>query len=222
MLRPFRVGGHQPVLDAVVDHLHEVARACRAAVQIAVLGRRGLAGGAVRAGRGLDARRDRAEDRVEPLDRLPLAADHQAEASLEPEHAAARADVHVMDALLLEPLRALDVVAVVGVATVDDDVVGFHQRGQVFDHLPGDRRRHHHPRGPRLREFRDELLERSRTDRPFALQLGYRSRSPVVDDALVPVAHQAPHEVRAHAPEADHADLHRVSISIDAGGRRQR
>ena len=34
------VGGHDPVLDAVVDHLHEVAGAGRAAVQVAVLGGR--------------------------------------------------------------------------------------------------------------------------------------------------------------------------------------
>ena len=33
------VGGHDPVLDPVVDHLHEVAGAVRAAVQVAVLGR---------------------------------------------------------------------------------------------------------------------------------------------------------------------------------------
>ena len=32
------VGGHEAVLDAVVDHLDEVARARRAAVQVAVLG----------------------------------------------------------------------------------------------------------------------------------------------------------------------------------------
>ena len=34
------VGGHHPVLDPVVDHLHEVAGAVGAAVQVAVLGRR--------------------------------------------------------------------------------------------------------------------------------------------------------------------------------------
>ena len=31
--QPLGVGGHDPVLDAVVDHLHEVARAVRAAVE---------------------------------------------------------------------------------------------------------------------------------------------------------------------------------------------
>ena len=35
-----RVGRHEAVLDAVVDHLHEVAGARRTAVQVALLGRR--------------------------------------------------------------------------------------------------------------------------------------------------------------------------------------
>ena len=40
-VQAFGEGGHHPVLDAVVDHLHEVAGAVRAAVQVAVLGLRG-------------------------------------------------------------------------------------------------------------------------------------------------------------------------------------
>ena len=94
------VRGHDPVLDAVVDHLHEVAGAVRAAVQVARSrrspGRRcgpGVRGAASTPGR------DRGEDRVEVRDDVVLAADHQAEAALEAEHAAARADVDVVDAL---------------------------------------------------------------------------------------------------------------------------
>jgi hypothetical protein len=40
------IGGHQPVLDPVMDHLDEVAGAARSAVQIAAFGGRGLAGAA--------------------------------------------------------------------------------------------------------------------------------------------------------------------------------
>ena len=43
------VGGHHPVLDPVVDHLHEVAGAVGAAVEVALLGGRGVAGAARRA-----------------------------------------------------------------------------------------------------------------------------------------------------------------------------
>ena len=34
----FGIGGHDSVLDAVVDHLHEVAGAVRTAVQVALFG----------------------------------------------------------------------------------------------------------------------------------------------------------------------------------------
>ena len=42
-VQPLRVGAHHPVLDPVVDHLHEVPGAGRAAVQIALLGGRRVA-----------------------------------------------------------------------------------------------------------------------------------------------------------------------------------
>ena len=59
------VGGHHPVLDAVVDHLHEVAGAGRAAVQVALLAGLQLAV-ACRACAGPPRRRARAlEDRFE-------------------------------------------------------------------------------------------------------------------------------------------------------------
>ena len=71
---------HQAVLDAVVDHLHEVAGARRADVRVAVLGR------------------ERLEDRLEALDGLVVAADHQAEADLEAPDAAGDAGVDEVDA----------------------------------------------------------------------------------------------------------------------------
>ena len=73
---------HQPVLDAVVDHLHEVARARRAAVQPALLLGRRVARAAGRADGGVDSRRERLQHRREPADGLVVAADHQAVAAL--------------------------------------------------------------------------------------------------------------------------------------------
>ena len=77
------VGGHHAVLDAVVDHLHEVAGAVRAAVQEALLGVDELAG----CGRACAAprrRRARAPRRSASrrADHLGLAADHQAVAAV--------------------------------------------------------------------------------------------------------------------------------------------
>ena len=61
-LEALRVGLHHPVLDAVVDHLHVVASARRADVQVAV------------------RRSERPEDGLERLHRIGVATDHQAEA----------------------------------------------------------------------------------------------------------------------------------------------
>ena len=53
----------------------------------------------------------RGEDRVEAADRLRLAADHQAEAALEPVDAAAGADIQVVDTFGHKCVGAVDVVA---------------------------------------------------------------------------------------------------------------
>src|ERR1700742_256009 len=76
-VQALRVGGHDPVLDPVVDHLHEVAGAARAAVEVAVLGRARGAGEPRRPLRQPAPRGGAGEDRVEPLDRPVGPADHQ-------------------------------------------------------------------------------------------------------------------------------------------------
>ena len=202
--------GHHPVLDPVVDHLHEVAGAARPAVEVAVL--RGAVGaGASR--RGLDAalaRRDGAEDRVEAGHRGVVAADHEAVAAVEPPHAAAGAAVDVVHALLLALRGAVDVVVVIGVAAVDDGVVGAHQREQLVDGLLHDPGRDHDPDVAGRVELLHELLERVRPGGALGHERVDGLLGDVVDDARVPVAHEAAYEVRAHAAKADHAELHRV------------
>ena len=141
-------------------------------------------------------------------DDVVLAADHQAVAALEAVHAAAGADVDVVDALVLQLSGSVDVVAVVGVSAVDDDVAFLHQLGDLHDHLAGDAGRHHDPGDPRLVQRLDEVLERGRADRALTGQLRHRVRARVERDGCVPVAHDAPDDVGAHAPEADHAELH--------------
>ena len=79
-----------PYSSPVVDHLHEVPRPRQAAVEVSLFCGRGVRVRAARRARRVHARRDRREDRVEPLHDLVLSADHQAEPALEPEHAAAR------------------------------------------------------------------------------------------------------------------------------------
>ena len=104
--------------------------------------------------------RERREERVEPSHDVGLAADHEAVAALEPPDAAARPAVDVVEAARREPLRALDVVAVVGVAAVDHDVAGREPRHELVERGVDDRRRHHEPDDPRRRETSDEVVER--------------------------------------------------------------
>ena len=103
-LEAFGVGLHQPVLDPVVDHLHEVPRAARADVRVAVLGC------------------ERLQDRLQALDRLVVTTRHQAETDFEPPDPAGHADINEVDALLLRLVIAALRVVEVRVAAVDDRV----------------------------------------------------------------------------------------------------
>src|SRR5690349_20703453 len=114
-LEALRVGLHHPVLDPVMDHLHVVARARTARVQVAVL------------------RGERAEDRLERRDGLAVAPDHQAEPDLESPDAAADAGVDVADATRGQLGVAPDVVMEVRVAAVDDRVAGLEVLDQLRD-----------------------------------------------------------------------------------------
>src|SRR6202042_2886252 len=195
-VQPFTKGRHHPVLDAVVDHLHEVARPVRAAVQPALFGRAGRTGPARRALRGAHARGDRGEHRGHTGHRVVVAADHHAVAAVQAPDPAAGPAVDQADALLGQLGRAGDVVAVVGVAAVDDDVARLHALGQLIDRVPGDLARgHHHPGRPRLVERGDEVVQGRRAGRALAGQLLDRSRAPVVDHARMAAAHEPAHQV---------------------------
>src|SRR5690349_1297181 len=101
-VEPLRIGLHHPVLDPVVDHLREVARAYRPGMHIAALRAR-IASFTPRRRRDITLpRRQRIEDRIEMLDGRLLAADHHAIAFLETPDAAARPDIDVLDAALRE------------------------------------------------------------------------------------------------------------------------
>ncbi len=181
----------------------------RAAVVEALLAVRRIAGASGRARRGVEARADRGEDRAEPVDDLRLAADHQAEAALEAPDAAARADVDVVDAFLLELLRVANVVVVVGVAAVDDRVAGLEHLGQRLDRLVGDLAGgNHHPGRARLLELGGEVRKRLGPDRAVCGERLHRVGADVVADAVVPVADQPPNHAGAHPAEPDHSELH--------------
>src|SRR6478752_9471463 len=139
------IGLHQAVFDAVVDHLHVVAGARTADVEVA-------------AGRG-----ERGEDRDERLDRVGVATDHQAVADLEAPDPTRCAGIDVLDAVCLQVFLPPDVVVDVRVATVDDRVA----RLEVLEQL-GDLRlgriagRDHDPDRPRLCQPGDQFSDGER------------------------------------------------------------
>ncbi len=94
----------------------------RAGMDIAFLGAMVLAVAARRAGNRALSRRQRLEDRVEPVDHGRVAADHHAIAALQPPDAAGGADIDIGDAQRRQFGGAALVVLVEAVAAVDDDI----------------------------------------------------------------------------------------------------
>jgi hypothetical protein len=139
---------------------------------------------------------------------IVLTADHHAVASLEPEHAAARADVDVMNISRGQCLRTTDVIDVVRVAAVDQDVAWIEMRQQLVDGLVHEGDWHHEPQRTGLIEFPDQLAERSCTDRTVPGVFLDCFRCHVEDDAAVTAFEQTAHHVAAHAAQTNHAELH--------------
>ena len=131
----FGKGGHDPVLDAVVHHLDEMASPGPPAVQVALLLRRELPGTPWRTRNVTDTWGDGLQDRVDEGDRFLVTADHQAVAALQTEDAAAGTNIDVVQALLPKLGGAAYIVAIVGVAAVDDDVALVEQPGELFNGL---------------------------------------------------------------------------------------
>src|SRR4051794_23414883 len=126
-IKALRIGLHQAVFDAVVNHLDKMSGANRAGVNIALFdaGIAPLAPG--RAWNIAHPRRQRRKDRIEPVDHRLVAADHHAVTALDAPDASAGANVKVMDAFFVERLAAANVVLPKSVAAVDDDVAGLQQ-----------------------------------------------------------------------------------------------
>ena len=155
--KPFGVGGHDAVFDAVVDHLDEVAGAVGTAVQVALFGGAAEFLAARRARNVADAGSEGGEDGIEMLDDVFFAADHHAVAAFESPDTAAGADVDVVDFFGRQFLGAADVVDVIGIAAVDQDVAGFEKRQQVSDGLVDHRGRNHQPDGARFLQLLHEV-----------------------------------------------------------------
>src|SRR3954471_10773886 len=184
------IGLHHRVLDAVVDHLREVAGADLASVH-----RTGVA-------LGLEG----VEDRLHLGDVLRVTAVHQRVAVLQAPHTTGDAAVDEADALGGQLPGVLLVVRPAGVPAVHHHVTGLQELGQLVDGRLGRRAgRDHHPHDPRALQRVHKLLQ--------AVDIG-EVRVAVVSDhgeacAADPLAH-----VAAHLAEADETELHQWFLRL--------
>src|SRR5215472_13414335 len=84
---------------------------------------------------------------------------HETVTALETPHAATGSGVDTMDAQRLEALGAVDIIAVVGVASVNEDVSRLEALRQIILHRIHHTGGHHEPNRARLRQLADEVVE---------------------------------------------------------------
>src|SRR5436309_11856663 len=166
-VQALRVGRHQTVLDAVVNHLDEMAGAGGAAVKIALFGGATyfVASGSAR--NVATAGRQRFENRIEALYHVGFAADHLAIAALKAPDAAARSHIAIVNAFGGEFLRAANVVDVIRITSINDHVVLFELAHQIVRRGIHYGCGNHEPDRARSLELLDKIVERSRAGRTF-------------------------------------------------------
>src|SRR5215470_10640636 len=156
----FGVGGHDAVLDPVMNHLDEVTGAIGAAMQITLL--RGTANFlASRGARYLVAYAGSqpGEDWIEVLDHCILTTNHHAVTTLQAPNPAACAHIDVMNSLGRKLLGAPDVIYVIGIAAVDENVIALEMGEEIGDALVHDRRWNHQPDRSWLGQFLHKVRE---------------------------------------------------------------
>ncbi len=158
--------------------------------------------------------------RLEGLEHLALAADHRAEADLQPPHPAGDPHVEPLESLLGERGRPALRVVEVAVPSVDDDVARLQHAGQLVDHrVGGVARGHADDHVPRRGGVLEECLQRL-SDRDATLVLRLRGDvdgdllGPVPGHDIVAAARQAARHPGPHAAQAADRDLHDRLLSL--------
>jgi len=133
-----------------MDHLDEVTGSLRPAVQEALFG--GIIGllSAGSVWRCFYARSKRGEDRSKVSDDLLFATARQAIAPLKSGNTTARPDIQVMNSFGFQLGVAPNIIAIIGIATVYDDVARFKQRDEHSHLLIDHGHRDHQPNHARL------------------------------------------------------------------------
>ena len=93
----FRIGGHDSILDPVMDHLHEMAGAVRPAMQVTLFGSAAKLVAAGSARHLPRPRREGGENRIETPNYLCVAANHHAITTVQAPNAAAGSDIDIVN-----------------------------------------------------------------------------------------------------------------------------
>ena len=206
------VGGHDAVLDPVVDHLDEVPCTGRAAVEPPLLGRRRVTCATRRSRGRVHARRQVRKHRCQQVDGASGATDHEAVAALLAPDPTAGPGIDPLDAFGRDFRGSTQIIVVVRVPAVDDHVAFLKERHKVIEHRVDDACRHHQPDGSRCTKPSDEggqVIEAGRTAsheacNRFGIMVGHHE--------IVTACHESLGHARAHPSKPDHAQLHRTVL----------
>src|SRR5277367_57580 len=202
------VGGHNAVLDAIVDHLHEMACSAGSTMQIPLFRVVRRTRAACRANDVANARSNTLKDRIEMVDGILRSANHQAVAAFETPDTTAGPYINVMNAFTGKLFGATDVIDVVGIAPVDEDVTRPKMRNEFGDGGVDRRGGDHEPNNTRNGKFAQEICHRDRTFCAFFDEFFDWFSRAVKNSAFMPVLHQSPHHVGTHSAKAYHPYVH--------------
>ncbi len=151
---------------------------------------------------------ERAKYGLEVTDRIFFAANHQAVAALQAPDTATGADIEIAYVLLFQIFGTTHIVGKIGVSTVDDDVAVAEQARELLDDIIDDLVGHHDPYCPGWLQALHQGFNGIGGICTECRHLVPGAPGACVDDATMIVGQQSLDHVGAHAPQADHSNLH--------------
>src|SRR5215471_10842688 len=198
--KPLGVSLHQTVLDAVVDHLHEVAGTCRTDVRPATM-------------RG---RRQGLKYRTQPFNSSRIASNHQAVAFTLAPDAAAGPGIDEVKPVRTQGCCTPHRVFIVRVASINDDVALLCKTSNQVQRLLHDiARRDHHPYGPWRLELTNQRFDRCSAGSAKCGDPRHCCRIDVVNHHSMAALNQTLCHVCAHAAQTNHSQFHMQKPRVD-------
>jgi hypothetical protein len=150
-----------------------------------------------------------ARQRVKAQHGLGVATDHHAIAALQAPDTARSADVDVVQAFFRQRLGTTDVILIEGVAAIDDGIARFEQGAQGVDGVFGRCACwQHDPDRSWLGQTGNQGRQVGHAAGAFGGERIDKGCIAIVNNGGVPVEHQAPRDIAAHAAQSNNPELH--------------